>query len=75
MPKLLIADDEPSIRRTLREILEYEDFVVDEATDGNEALSMIRKATTTSSCWTSRCPAATAWTCSKRSATKSRRSS
>jgi len=28
---ILVVDDEASIRRTLREILEYEDYAVDEA--------------------------------------------
>ena len=42
MPALLIADDEPSIRRTLREILEFEDYEVDEAVDGDEALEKAR---------------------------------
>src|SRR6056297_482954 len=37
MPTILIADDEPSIRRTLRDILEYEGFEVEEAVDGDEA--------------------------------------
>ena len=31
MPNVLIADDEKAIRRTLREILEYENYKVDEA--------------------------------------------
>lgn len=39
MPRILIADDEPSIRRTLREILEYEGFGVEEAVDGEEAIA------------------------------------
>ena len=34
MPKILIIDDEASIRNTLREILEYEKYQVDEASDG-----------------------------------------
>jgi two-component system, NtrC family, nitrogen regulation response regulator NtrX len=38
MPKILIIDDEKSIRNTLREILEYEKFSVDEACDGPEAI-------------------------------------
>src|SRR5690606_954712 len=38
MPTILVVDDEPSIRRTLREILEYEGFTVEEAVDGDEAL-------------------------------------
>ena len=42
MPTILVVDDEPSIRRTLREILEYEDFEVEEAEDGEEALEKIR---------------------------------
>ncbi len=42
MPKLLILDDEKSIRTTLREILEYEKFEVEEAKDGEEGLSMLK---------------------------------
>jgi DNA-binding NtrC family response regulator len=42
MPTILVVDDEPSIRRTLREILEYEDFKVEEAVDGEEALQKMR---------------------------------
>lgn len=38
MPLVLIADDEPAIRRSLREILEFEDYEVEEASDGNEAV-------------------------------------
>ncbi len=38
VPSILVVDDEAAIRRTLREILEYEDFAVDEAVDGKEAL-------------------------------------
>lgn len=43
MAKLLIIDDEKSIRKTLREILEYEKYTVDEAADGVEGLQMIQK--------------------------------
>ena len=43
MAKLLIIDDEKSIRKTLREILEYEKYAVDEAADGAEGLQMIQK--------------------------------
>ncbi len=42
MPTVLIVDDEASIRRTLREILEYEDYEVDEAESGSEALEKLR---------------------------------
>jgi DNA-binding NtrC family response regulator len=43
MPTILVVDDEASIRRTLREILEYEDFEVEEAVDGEEALEAIQE--------------------------------
>ncbi|MCW3103735.1 MAG: Fis family transcriptional regulator [Bacteroidetes bacterium] len=43
MAKILIIDDEKSIRKTLREILEYEKYQVDEASDGVEGLGMIQK--------------------------------
>jgi two-component system, NtrC family, nitrogen regulation response regulator NtrX len=42
-PSVLVVDDEPSIRRTLREILEYEAYEVDAAEDGEEALAKIRE--------------------------------
>ncbi|MFO8129239.1 MAG: sigma-54 dependent transcriptional regulator [Bacteroidales bacterium] len=41
MPKVLVIDDERSIRGTLREILEYEKFGVDEAADGMEGLDKV----------------------------------
>ena len=43
MPRILIIDDEKSIRRTLREILEYENFKVEEAADGQEGLQFAQK--------------------------------
>ena len=43
MPKILIVDDEKSIRKTLREILEFEKYEVDEATDGMEALVKVKR--------------------------------
>ena len=43
MPKVLVIDDEKSIRKTLREILEYENFKVDEAVDGAEGVSLAEK--------------------------------
>lgn len=43
MPKILIIDDEKSIRSTLREIFEYENFEVAEAVDGQEGLDMFLK--------------------------------
>ena len=42
MPNILLVDDEKSIRKTLREILEYEKYKVDEAEDGPSALEKIQ---------------------------------
>ena len=44
MPKILIIDDERSIRNTLKEILTYEGFEVVEAQDGLEGLKAVEKA-------------------------------
>jgi two-component system nitrogen regulation response regulator NtrX len=41
--KILIIDDERSIRNTLKEILEYESYTVDEAADGEIGLEQLRK--------------------------------
>lgn len=43
MSKILIIDDERSIRNTLKDILEYEKHEVDEAADGTEGLKMAEK--------------------------------
>lgn len=43
MANILLIDDEKSIRKTLKEILEYEGYVVDEAGDGAEGLRMIQE--------------------------------
>jgi len=43
MAKILVVDDEKSIRRTLREILEYEKFNVDDAENGIIALKKVGK--------------------------------
>lgn len=43
MAKVLIVDDEQSIRRTLRDILEFEKYEVDEAADGMEGLVKIKQ--------------------------------
>lgn len=42
MAKILIIDDERAIRNTLREILEYEDFKVDDIDNGADGLQMIK---------------------------------
>lgn len=44
-PKVLIVDDEKSIRNTLREILEFQDYKVEEAADGMECVVKIKQNT------------------------------
>ncbi|MFK8010227.1 MAG: sigma-54-dependent transcriptional regulator [Saprospiraceae bacterium] len=44
MAKILIVDDEASIRNTLREILEFEKYDVDEAIDGIQCLGKLKKS-------------------------------
>lgn len=43
MPKILIIDDERAIRSTLKEILEYENYAVDEAENGEIGLELLSK--------------------------------
>lgn len=43
MAKILIVDDEQSIRRTLKEILEFEKYIVDEAADGFDCLVKLKQ--------------------------------
>lgn len=43
MAKILIIDDERAIRNTLREILEYEDYVVEDVDNGVDGLQLIQK--------------------------------
>lgn len=43
MAKILIVDDEKSIRNTLRDILEFEKYEVDEAADGMECLVKLKQ--------------------------------
>jgi two-component system nitrogen regulation response regulator NtrX len=45
MPTILVIDDQQSIRKTLREILEYENFQVDEAEDGLKGLDLVKTHT------------------------------
>ncbi|HEU5364812.1 MAG TPA: sigma-54 dependent transcriptional regulator [Hanamia sp.] len=42
MPSILIIDDERAIRKTLTEILGFEGYKIDEASDGEEGLSKFR---------------------------------
>jgi two-component system nitrogen regulation response regulator NtrX len=43
MAKILIIDDERAIRNTLREILEYEDYQVEDVDNGIDGLELIEK--------------------------------
>lgn len=43
MAKILIIDDEKAIRRSMKEILEFEKYVVEEAEDGVQGLAMAQK--------------------------------
>lgn len=45
MARILLVDDEKSIRKTLSEILEYEKFEVDQAENGQTGLDMMQKTT------------------------------
>lgn len=42
MPSILIIDDEKSIRKTLNEILSFEGYKIDEASDGEEGLKKFK---------------------------------
>jgi len=41
MPRILIIDDEKAIRHTLKEILEFENYTVDQAEDGPAGLDLL----------------------------------
>ena len=43
MSKILVIDDERSIRNTLKDILEYENYQVDLAEEGQQALTLLEK--------------------------------
>ncbi len=43
MAKILIVDDDRSIRSTLREIMEFEGYIIADAKDGEEALAILNK--------------------------------
>lgn len=45
MPSLLIIDDEKAIRKTLNEILSFEGYTIDEASDGEEGLQKFKAKT------------------------------
>ena len=43
MAKVLIVDDDKGIRRTLRDILEFEKYQVEESPDGLDAVVKIKQ--------------------------------
>ena len=43
MNKLLIVDDEIKIRTVIREYAEFNDYIVDEAADGLEAVNKVKE--------------------------------
>ena len=43
MPKILIVDDDKSIRQTLRDILEFEKYQVEEAVDGLDCMVKVKQ--------------------------------
>ena len=43
MSSILIIDDEKAIRKTLSEILSYEGYKIDEASDGEEGLKKFKE--------------------------------
>ena len=43
MAKILVIDDEPAIRRILREILEHEKYNVDDAASAVDALPLVKE--------------------------------
>lgn len=43
MAKILIIDDERAIRRSMKEILEFEKYLVEEAEDGQQGLTLAQK--------------------------------
>ena len=45
MSNILIIDDEKAIRKTLSEILSYEGYKIEEASDGEEGLRRFREKT------------------------------
>ena len=52
MTRVLVIDDEPSIRQMLVYVLSDERYIVDAASDGQAALELIGAAIPTSSSWT-----------------------
>jgi CheY-like chemotaxis protein len=64
---ILIVDDELSVRDSLLHWFRKDGFNVATAASATLALQALEQGPTTSSCSTSRCPAWTAWSCSRAS--------
>ena len=62
--RVLVADDEPSIRFVLRETLEAEGFEVTDVDNGDAALAALGERRTSSPSSTSACPDPAASSCS-----------
>ena len=54
-PLVLVVEDEAALATMLRYNLEKQGFRVDEASDGQEALTRIARPRRTWSCWTGCC--------------------
>ena len=55
MARILVIDDEPAIRRILREILEHEKYNVDDAASAVDALPLVKENEYDAIYVTSRC--------------------
>jgi len=64
MLKILVADDHEVVRKGLMKVLaeSLQPIQVEEARNGQEAVSKVWKSEYDLVCWTSRCPERTDWT-------------
>lgn len=53
MAKILIVDDDPDFVPIVRSILQPEGYEISTASDGEQALKVMKKRNPTWSCWTS----------------------
>ena len=63
--KILIVEDEPSLREIMVQTLRREQYVVEQAADYASALDKIAGYDYDVFCWTSCCPTGAACSCSK----------
>ncbi len=45
MKRILVIDDDPIMRETIKDILQYEDYYVADAADGKEGMALLQKET------------------------------